>query len=119
MLNLYKALASQAYISLTAEDPFSETFELCNKLRKLTKTKYEFGDQFQALADQCEQFAADLLDQVRDTTEQIFILNHDPYGWSNPSEDIHEGQPNRVKVAIHFEQRKVRSEINSSFILSI
>ncbi|XP_072015775.1 short transient receptor potential channel 4-like isoform X2 [Amphiura filiformis] len=106
MLNLYKALASQAYISLTAEDPFSETFELCDKLRKLTKTKYEFGDQFQALADQCEQFAADLLDQVRDTTEQIFILNHDPYGWSNPSEDIHDGQPNRVKVAIHFEQRK-------------
>ncbi|XP_071821075.1 short transient receptor potential channel 4-like isoform X2 [Apostichopus japonicus] len=106
MLNLYKALASQAYISLTAKDPFNTTFELCAKLRKLSKTKYEFMDQFQELADQCEQFAADLLDQVRDSEEQAYILNHDPYGWSNPSEDITSSQPNRVKVGIHFEQRK-------------
>lgn len=109
MLNLYKALASQAYISLTAKDPFNTTFELCAKLRKLSKTKYEFMDQFQELADQCEQFAADLLDQVRDSEEQAYILNHDPYGWSNPSEDITSSQPNRVKVGIHFEQRKVSS----------
>lgn len=106
MLNLYKALASQAYISLTAKDPFNTTFELCAKLRKLSKTKYEFMDHFQELADQCEQFAADLLDQVRDSEEQAYILNHDPYGWSNPSEDITSSQPNRVKVGIHFEQRK-------------
>ncbi|XP_071508426.1 short transient receptor potential channel 4-like isoform X2 [Diadema antillarum] len=106
MLNLYKALASQSYISLTAPDPFNTTFELCAKLRKLMRTKYEFCDQFQELADQCEQFAADLLDQVRDSCEQAYILNHDSYGWSNPTSNLAEEQPNRVKAAIHFEQRK-------------
>ncbi|XP_071802495.1 transient receptor potential-gamma protein-like isoform X3 [Asterias amurensis] len=106
MINLYKALSSQAYISQTSSDPFSTTFELCSKLRKLALTKYEFCDQFQELAHQCEDFAAGLLDQVRDSNEQALILNHDPYGWSNPSEDLQTCQPNRVKAAIFFEQRK-------------
>ncbi|XP_022085174.1 transient receptor potential-gamma protein-like isoform X3 [Acanthaster planci] len=106
MLNLYKALASQAYISQTSSDPFSTTFELCAKLRKLARTKYEFCDQFQELVRQCEDFSAGLLDHVRDSNEQAFILNHDPYGWSNPSEDLQTCQPNRVKAAIFFEQRK-------------
>ncbi|XP_030853348.1 short transient receptor potential channel 5 [Strongylocentrotus purpuratus] len=106
MLNLYKALASQSYISLTSSDPFNTTFELCAKMRKLMRTKYEFCDQFQELADQCEQFAADLLDQVRDSGEQAYILNHDSYGWGNPNSNSAAEQPNRVKAAIHFEQRK-------------
>ncbi|XP_033110107.1 short transient receptor potential channel 5-like isoform X2 [Anneissia japonica] len=106
MLNNYKAMASQAYISLTAEDPFNTAFELCGKLRQLSVKQYEFSDQFIELADQCETYAADLLNQIRDSDEQMYILNHDSYGWGTQSEDLTVSQPNRVKVAIHFEQRK-------------
>ncbi|XP_071947981.1 short transient receptor potential channel 4-like [Antedon mediterranea] len=106
MLNQYKALAGQAYISLTSEDPFNTAFELCGKLRQLSVKQYEFSDQFMGLADQCETYAADLLSQIRDSDEQMYILNHDSYGWGTQSEDLTDSQPNRVKVAIHFEQRK-------------
>ncbi|XP_070535325.1 short transient receptor potential channel 4-like [Ptychodera flava] len=86
-LNIYKALASEAYISYSElekrqrPDPFGRAFELSVELRELSSTEYEFRQAYSELAEQCEQFAADLLGQTRDADELRAVLNHN----SNPS----------------------------------
>ena len=112
MLNIYRALASQAYISLTSADPIHTAFEMCVKLRKLSMKNPEFSEQFQELAGQCEQFAADILGHIRNHKEQTCILYHDPYLWGAYVEGNGVG-PYKVKIAIHYEQRKVGSHCNT------
>nr|XP_006820985.1 PREDICTED: short transient receptor potential channel 4-like [Saccoglossus kowalevskii] len=102
-INIYRALASEAYIALTSEDPINTAFELSWKLQQLSERDYEFHFQYIELADQCEQLAADLLGQVRDSREQSIVLSHDPKEWVT-SRDFHE--PNKVKRALRLNQKK-------------
>lgn len=104
MLNIYRALASQAYISLTSLDPINTGFERCVKLRKLCQINPEFSVEFNTLAGQCEQFAADILGHIRNQAEQTCVLYHDPCFYSIGESGI---GPYKVKIAIHHEQRKV------------
>ena len=106
MLNIYRALSSQAYISLTSSDPIHTAFERCVKLRKLSQKNPEFSEQFVELGGQCEQFAADILGHIRNHKEQTCVLYHDPYMWGATEEGDGIG-PYKVKIAIHYEQRKV------------
>ncbi|XP_041481889.1 short transient receptor potential channel 5-like [Lytechinus variegatus] len=103
MLNIYRALASQAYISLTSLDPINTAFERCVKLRKLCQVNPEFSVEFSTLANQCEQFAADILGHIRNQAEQTCVLYHDPCFYSIGESGI---GPYKVKIAIHHEQRK-------------
>ncbi|XP_030853015.1 short transient receptor potential channel 5-like [Strongylocentrotus purpuratus] len=103
MLNIYRALASQAYISLTSLDPINTGFERCVKLRKLCQINPEFSVEFNTLAGQCEQFAADILGHIRNQAEQTCVLYHDPCFYSIGESGI---GPYKVKIAIHHEQRK-------------
>ncbi|XP_033110111.1 short transient receptor potential channel 5-like [Anneissia japonica] len=104
-LNIYKGLASPAYISLTSSDPINTAFERCVQLRKLSEKNHEFSAEFRDLAEKCEQFAADILGHIRDSKEQKCILNHDP--WGEELDDITDSvAPYKVKIAINFEQRK-------------
>ncbi|XP_077991085.1 short transient receptor potential channel 5-like [Glandiceps talaboti] len=102
-INVYRALACQAYISLTSEDPIQTAFQLSWKLQQLSVRDYEFRFQYEQLADQCAQFAADLLGHVRNTQEQITVLNHNPDEWALTA-DFHE--PLKVKKAIRYNQKK-------------
>ncbi|XP_070558939.1 short transient receptor potential channel 5-like [Ptychodera flava] len=101
-INVYRALASQAYIALTSEDPISRAFDLAWKLRLLSERDYEFRQQYLELADQCEKFAADLLGQVRDTREQTIVLTHDPAEWLKSRNYT---EPYKVKRALRLDQK--------------
>ncbi|XP_077991360.1 short transient receptor potential channel 4-like [Glandiceps talaboti] len=103
MINIYKALASEAFMSLTAEDPIKRAFVLSHKFRELSERNYEFRSQYEDLAQQCEQFSADLLNHVRDSTEQAIVLSHDPEAWSVTGK-FHE--PHKVQTAIRYHQQK-------------
>ncbi|XP_077991000.1 short transient receptor potential channel 4-like [Glandiceps talaboti] len=105
MINVYRALASQAYISLTSDDPINTAFELSLRLQNLSKSDYEFRYTYEELADQCEQFASDLLGHIRDSSEQEVVLNHDPEEWAYLG-DKYIGQPSKVKRAIKCKQKK-------------
>ncbi|XP_070555682.1 short transient receptor potential channel 4-like [Ptychodera flava] len=105
MINVYRALASQAFISLTSEDPINTAFELSFRLQQLSKSDYEFRYTYEELANQCEQFAADLLGHIRDSMEQEVVLNHDPEEWAMLG-DKYVGQPSKVKKAINCKQEK-------------
>ncbi|XP_072176469.1 short transient receptor potential channel 4-like [Diadema setosum] len=103
MLNIYRALASQAFISLTSIDPINTAFERCVRLRKLCQINPEFSEEFSGLANQCEQFAADILGHIRNQSEQTCVLYHDPCFYGIGDSGI---GPYKVKIAIHHEQRK-------------
>ncbi|XP_077991582.1 short transient receptor potential channel 4-like [Glandiceps talaboti] len=76
-INIYRALASESYMSLTCKDPITEAFQLSSKLTEISERDYEFRTQYIGLAVQCEEFAADLLGCIRDTKEQVIVLSND------------------------------------------
>ncbi|XP_006822009.1 short transient receptor potential channel 4-like, partial [Saccoglossus kowalevskii] len=103
-VNVYRALASEAYISLTCSDPISSAFELSFKLRELSERDYEFRFQYSDLAHQCEQFGAGLIGQIRDSQEQNTLLCTDPGEiLANNAIDVH--MPYKVKKAIRYGQK--------------
>ncbi|XP_070555118.1 short transient receptor potential channel 4-like [Ptychodera flava] len=76
-INIYKAFASESYMSLTCKDPITEAFQLSSKLKELSERDYEFRNQYIELATQCEEYAADLLGCIRDTKEQVLVLSNE------------------------------------------
>ncbi|XP_077869035.1 short transient receptor potential channel 4-like, partial [Saccoglossus kowalevskii] len=103
MINVYKALASQAFMALTSDDPIDKAFSLSHKLLTLSERNYEFRSQYEELAKQCEVFAADLLSHVRDSTEQAIVLNHDPDSWAITGKF---NEPYKVQRAIKCYQKQ-------------
>ena len=68
-LNVYRALASEFYISLTSLDPIGTAFTLSDKLKEMSDQEYEFRAEYIELSDAVEQYAADMLGQARDSEE--------------------------------------------------
>ena len=68
-LNVYRALASEYYISLTSVDPISTAFTLADKLKEMSDQEYEFRNEYIEISESVEQYAADMLGQARDSEE--------------------------------------------------
>ncbi|XP_070555124.1 short transient receptor potential channel 4-like [Ptychodera flava] len=103
-VNIYKALASEAYISLTSKDPVNTAFELSCKLRELSERDYEFRFQYADLAHQCEVFGANIIQFVRDSREQNTVLCTDP-AEIMAVDTVDEEMPYKVKSAIRYGQK--------------
>ncbi|XP_070566930.1 short transient receptor potential channel 4-like [Ptychodera flava] len=100
-LNVYKALASEAYMSVIEFET-----ELCEELRRESSKEYEFREQYLELAAKCEQYAADLLGHTRDSNELNIILSH---SHDMDAKDIgKEERPMKVLYAVNKNQKKVR-----------
>lgn len=61
------------------------------------------------MAKQCQNFAVDLLDQVRGSKELEVLLNYDKYGPVRKQADRMDLA--RVKLAINLKQKKVNEAI--------
>lgn len=124
-INAYRALASPSLIALSSKDPILTSFELSWELRRLSKLENEFKLDYEKLAKKCQEFAVDLLDQIRGSKELEVILNHDT---TNPaySEGGQEIEPkptdkmklSRLKLAIKFKQKKFVSHPNCQQLLA-
>lgn len=107
-------MASPSLIALSSKDPILTSFELSWELRRLSKLENEFKLDYEKLAKKCQEFAVDLLDQIRGSKELEVILNHDTTNPAN-SEGGQEIEPkptdkmklSRLKLAIKFKQKKV------------
>ncbi|XP_070548230.1 short transient receptor potential channel 4-like isoform X2 [Ptychodera flava] len=99
-LNVFQALASEAYISLVSTDPIDRAFKLSVKLIEMSVRDYEFRQEYLKLSEKCEQFAADLLGETRDTKELTTILTHDRA--SHRDIDL----PHQVFKAVKMEQKR-------------
>ncbi|XP_072050933.1 short transient receptor potential channel 4-like [Amphiura filiformis] len=77
LIDIYKALCSEAYISLASVDPIDTAFGLCRILQNLSNLMPEFSAQFIELADRVRQYAGDILGQCRSTEEIMAIMTYE------------------------------------------
>lgn len=105
-INTYHALASPAWISLTSSDPILSAFKLSRELQKRANAEDEFKDQYLQLAEQCKQYAVDLLSQCRSTEEVMAVLNKED-NFCNEEVDLNAAKCSlaRLKLAIKYEQK--------------
>ncbi|CAJ0942580.1 unnamed protein product, partial [Mesorhabditis belari] len=105
-INTYRALASPAWMSLTSPDPIFSAFRLSWELQQLSEIEHEFKDTYLKLAEQCKQFACDLLSQCRSSEEVIAILNKD-VATHDENIDVWASKLSlsRLKLAIKYQQK--------------
>ncbi|XP_070548220.1 short transient receptor potential channel 4-like [Ptychodera flava] len=102
-LHIYQAVSSEAYISLTSQDPIGHAFQSSSKLRELSVEDYEFREEYSELSLKCEQFAADLLSQTRDKGEITAVLTYDP---NKHAGGVNENAVNRAFEAVQLKQKR-------------
>ncbi|XP_059175645.1 short transient receptor potential channel 7-like, partial [Physella acuta] len=74
-LDTFTALASPAYISLTAEDPILAAFYLSSKFRRLSEIEGEYKQIYLELDQQVQNFTLALLDQCQSSDEVKAVLS--------------------------------------------
>ncbi|KAL6727833.1 hypothetical protein Aduo_009676 [Ancylostoma duodenale] len=105
-INTYRALASPAWMSLTSPDPILSAFKLSWELQQLAVVEHEFKETYLQLAEQCKQFACDLISQCRSSEEVIAVLNKDCNA-HDENVDVWASKLSlsRLKLAIKYEQK--------------
>ncbi|CAF4567302.1 unnamed protein product, partial [Didymodactylos carnosus] len=73
-INAYKALSSPFYISVSSRDPIMTAFELNRELKHLSRIENEFKEEYEKLAQQCQDYSAALLAETRSSKELEIIL---------------------------------------------
>ncbi|XP_066285505.1 short transient receptor potential channel 4-like [Branchiostoma lanceolatum] len=75
-LSTYRAMCSPYYILLTSDDPFVTAFTTARTLRDVCWKRENYRGRLEEMADRCETFAAELLDEVRDSEELEAVLGY-------------------------------------------
>ncbi|XP_055372723.1 transient-receptor-potential-like protein isoform X2 [Condylostylus longicornis] len=115
-VNMYRALASPSLISLTSADPVLTAFKLSWDLRTLAFTEQECKNEYLELRYQCQKYAVNLLDQVRNSNELAVILNYDPD--APPYVYGDRMTLNRLELAIKYKQKKFVAHPNIQQLLA-
>ncbi|KAH1027621.1 hypothetical protein HUJ05_001097 [Dendroctonus ponderosae] len=115
-LNEYKALASPSLIALSSSDPLLTAFQLSWELRNLAFAEPESKSEYMDLRKQCQQFAVDLLQQSRSSSELAIILNHDPD--NPPYQEGEHMKLARLELAILYKQKKFVAHPNIQQLLA-
>ena len=106
-INAYKALSSPCYISLSSRDPIMTAFDLNRELKRLSRIENEFKQEYEQLAQQCQDYSAALLAETRSSKELEIILNYDPDNPPVLTETSEKMTLARLKLAIRYKQKKV------------
>ncbi|GFO34456.1 short transient receptor potential channel 3 [Plakobranchus ocellatus] len=126
-LDTYTALASPAYISLTAEDPIMSAFYLSKKFRTLSEIEGEYKQIYSSLDEQVQNFTLALLDQCQSSEEVKAVLSGKPKkeefysnggaGSRSRGNDAADDTDSKnmilpmVNTAVRMEQKKVGKEL--------
>ena len=73
-LSIYRALASDVYLTLVSEDPIASAFDLCHQLSQLVENEPNLADEYQSLFDQVSHLPARLLDHIQNRIELESLL---------------------------------------------
>ncbi|KAK0061859.1 short transient receptor potential channel 3, partial [Biomphalaria pfeifferi] len=103
-LNAYKGLASEAYISLSSEDPILTAFELGAELRRLSSVEKHFKREYRDLADQLSDYVVKLLDRIRSQKELELVLNKT----GKPLQEKFDSLA-RFKLALKYKEKKANT----------
>jgi transient receptor potential cation channel subfamily C protein 4 len=107
-INAYKALSSPCYISLSSRDPIMTAFDLYRELKRLSRIENEFKQEYEQLAQQCQDYSAALLAETRSSKELEIILNYDSENPPVLVETTEKMTLARLKLAIRYKQKKVK-----------
>ncbi|ESO12412.1 hypothetical protein HELRODRAFT_63393 [Helobdella robusta] len=109
-IQIFRALSSPAWISLTSFDPVLTAFRLSWELEHLAMKENEFRDLYANLSEQCKQYACNLLDQCRSSHEVIAVLNKSVDSaydkWTTEWSDINKLTLDRLKLALKYRQKQ-------------
>ncbi|XP_074660576.1 short transient receptor potential channel 3-like [Tubulanus polymorphus] len=86
-LELMRAQASPAYLSLTQRDPIGTALDIRSKILRYVEERKEFKSEFLELVNQCEEFACSMLDHCSSLKEVEDILHSDADKAANVHED--------------------------------
>ncbi|CAH1265671.1 TRPC5 [Branchiostoma lanceolatum] len=75
-MDAYRAVCSPSHILLTSPDPFHTAFRTAKALRDVVWKREQNRPELEQLADRCETFAGELLNEARTTKETGAILEH-------------------------------------------
>lgn len=100
-IDAYRALSSPVYIILTSTDPILTAFKLSRETYHLSVDFPEHQDVYLKLSDQCSKFAADLLEQCKNT-EEVELLLVQKKGLN----DIRPHRYSRLCLAIQYKQKR-------------
>nr|KAG5713046.1 hypothetical protein BaRGS_021840 [Batillaria attramentaria] len=100
-LNAYRGLASEAYISLSTEDPFLSAFQLAKELRNLSNDEKHFKKEYKDLANSLSRYVVKLLDRVWTQQELELVLNK-----KGPPETEKYENLARLKMALENKEKK-------------
>jgi transient receptor potential cation channel subfamily C protein 4 len=112
-INAYKALSSPCYISLSSRDPIMTAFDLNRELKRLSRIENEFKQEYEQLAQQCQEYSAALLAETRSSKELEVILNYDSENPPLLSETNEKMNLSRLKLAIRYKQKKVKAKVKN------
>ncbi|XP_066284312.1 short transient receptor potential channel 4-like [Branchiostoma lanceolatum] len=117
-LNILRALCSPYYISLTSSDPFQTAFGLTGELNEMMVMDSQHAHEYRALADQCGDFAADLLGQVQDVDELVTVMSGED--WSKDREGAKGLCMQTMQLAASNNQiRFVNKDVSQGLLLSM
>ncbi|XP_019633305.1 PREDICTED: transient receptor potential-gamma protein-like [Branchiostoma belcheri] len=117
-LNILRALCSPYYISLTSADPFQTAFGLTGELNEMMQLDPQHAHEYRALADQCGDFAADLLGQVQDVDELVTVMSGED--WSKDREGAKGLCMQTMQLAASNNQiRFVNKDVSQGLLLSM
>nr|XP_054773989.1 transient-receptor-potential-like protein [Lytechinus pictus] len=111
-LDIYRALASPAYLCLAHPNALSHAFAFTDRLRKIGRLWEAVNKEFYDLADQVEQFCASLLDHISNSNELTTLFRQ-----SDNPEVIHAVA--QVERAIDFQQKAFVAHAYTQKIMSI
>ncbi|CAF1011617.1 unnamed protein product [Adineta ricciae] len=117
-INAYKALSSPCYISLSSRDPIMTAFDLNRELKRLSRIENEFKQEYEQLAQQCQDYSAALLAETRSSKELEIILNYDAENPPVLSETTEKMTLARLKLAIRYKQKKFVSHSHCQQLLA-
>jgi hypothetical protein len=82
-------------------------FDLNRELKRLSRIENEFKQEYEQLAQQCQDYSAALLAETRSSKELEIILNYDAENPPVLSETTEKMTLARLKLAIRYKQKKV------------
>jgi hypothetical protein len=82
-------------------------FDLNRELKRLSRIENEFKQEYEQLAQQCQEYSAALLAETRSSKELEIILNYDPENPPVLTETSEKMTLARLKLAIRYKQKKV------------
>ncbi|XP_072043158.1 short transient receptor potential channel 5-like [Amphiura filiformis] len=105
LLEIYKGLASEAYVSQKYPDPVDRAFVLSDTLQKLSKSEVSFKSSYLELAETMNRLGTDIISGARSTEEILTVLSHHDHD-GDDTDNVNMGPFPKLSRAIQFDQRR-------------